>query len=131
METMIFNCLKFVLRHKSLPLVTITFFSWFFLWKVTRKIHLGMKKQNLKFYFDIFIRHKYTRSRVVIFPKFFDSAHLFTVTGWQLFVRIFYSFWDKSFNIYIFFNRHRFIFNDLILCIAFFKTYIFEYSTVK
>jgi hypothetical protein len=45
------------------------------------KIQLGMKKLNLKFVFDIFIRHK--DIGVLIFSELFDSAHLFTVTGLQ------------------------------------------------
>ncbi len=40
------------------PLVTIKFFSSFFYWKVKKKIHVGVKKANLKFYLDIFVYHE-------------------------------------------------------------------------
>ncbi len=42
-----------------------------------------MQKTNTKFYFDIFIHHK--DNGVLFFSDFFDSAPLFTVTGWQFF----------------------------------------------
>ncbi len=63
------------------PLVTIKVFSSFFYWKVKKKIHLGVKKANLKFCLDILVHHE--DIRVKIFSDFFYSAHLFTVTDWQ------------------------------------------------
>jgi hypothetical protein len=44
-------------------------------------MHLSVKKQNPKFYFDILIHHK--DIQVLITCNFSDSANLFTATGWQ------------------------------------------------
>jgi hypothetical protein len=40
------------------PLVTKKDFSSFFYWKVKKKIHLGVKKANLKFFLDILVHHE-------------------------------------------------------------------------
>jgi hypothetical protein len=40
------------------PLVTIKVFSSFFYLKVKKKIHLGVKKANLKFCLDILVHHE-------------------------------------------------------------------------
>ncbi len=45
--------------------------------KVKKKIHLVVKKANLKFCLDILVHHE--DIRVKIFSDFFDSANLFTV----------------------------------------------------
>jgi hypothetical protein len=39
------------------PSLTITFCSWLFKFKVREKIHVSMKKQNLKFFLIIIKRH--------------------------------------------------------------------------
>jgi hypothetical protein len=43
-------------------------------------MHLEVKKQDIKFYFNILIQYK--AIEVITFSNFFDSAHLSTFKGW-------------------------------------------------
>ncbi len=67
-EPSLLKNLKNSTSRKINPLVT-TKSVLFFSWKVNQKIRLGVQKPNIKFYFDIFIRHK--DIEVWIFSDFF------------------------------------------------------------